>query len=186
MDEQAKKLERFQKKLKKVRMLLMDVDGVLTDGSIILGTGDMELKCFNVQDGMGITLARYGGIKVGIITGRSSEAVTRRAEELHFDVLFQNARDKMDAYEEILSRYDLPDRQVCFIGDDLLDLPLLKRAGFPCCVPNAHKDVIGYADYVTKASGGRGAVREIIDMILKKSGLWHKATKKYTRGKDIK
>jgi len=174
MDEQAKKLERFQKKLKKVRMLLMDVDGVLTDGSIILGTGDMELKCFNVQDGMGITLARYGGIKVGIITGRSSEAVTRRAEELHFDVLFQNARDKMDAYEEILSRYDLPDRQVCFIGDDIQDIAVMEKAGVSVAVANARQEVRDIADYTTKYSGGKGAVREVVEELLIAQGKWEK------------
>jgi 3-deoxy-D-manno-octulosonate 8-phosphate phosphatase (KDO 8-P phosphatase) len=174
MDEQVKKLERFQKKLKKVRMLLMDVDGVLTDGSIILGTGNMELKCFNVQDGMGITLARYGDIKVGIITGRSSEAVTRRAEELHFDVLYQNARDKMDAYEEILTRYDLPDRQVCFIGDDIQDIAVMEKAGVSVAVANARQEVRDIADYTTNYSGGKGAVREVVEELLIAQGKWEK------------
>jgi len=174
MDDRELNLERFRKKLKKVRMLLMDVDGVLTDGSIILGSGALELKVFNVQDGMGITLARYGGIKVGVITGRSSEAVTRRAEELHFDILYQNAKDKIDAYEEIVARYDVADRQVCFIGDDIQDITVMERVGVGVAVANARQEVRDIADYTTKAYGGKGAVREVVEELLIAQSKWEK------------
>jgi 3-deoxy-D-manno-octulosonate 8-phosphate phosphatase (KDO 8-P phosphatase) len=158
--------------LKKVRMILMDVDGVLTGGEIILGNDGQELKVFDVQDGMGLTLARYGGIKLGIITGRSSQAVARRAEELHLDALYQGVTDKMDAYTDILQTYDLRDGEVCYIGDDLLDITVMEEVGVAVAVANARQEVKDIADYVTVAHGGRGAVREVVEMILMAQKKW--------------
>lgn len=155
-------------------MLLMDVDGVLTNGSIILGSSGQEFKIFNVQDGMGITLARMGGLKVGVITGRKSESVTLRAEELHFDVLFQGVQNKMDAYESIIQRYDIQDRDICYIGDDLQDIPVMERAGAGIAVANAREEVKEIADYITRARGGAGAVREAVEEILITQGKWEK------------
>lgn len=163
------------RKAQAVRMLLMDVDGVLTDGGIIHGSGGQEFKRFDVQDGMGITLARAGGIRVGIITGRRSEAVVRRSGELHMDVLVQDAHDKQQAFGDVRARYELEDRAVCYVGDDVLDIPLLRRVGFAVAVANAREEVKETADYVTAASGGRGAIREVVELILKSQGRWEGA-----------
>jgi 3-deoxy-D-manno-octulosonate 8-phosphate phosphatase (KDO 8-P phosphatase) len=170
-------------RLKKIRMLVMDVDGVLTDGGIVLGRDGQELKVFDVQDGMGITLARMGDIKVGIITGRKSEAVSIRAKELHFDALYQNAPDKLEAMTDLLERYNMKDSEVCYIGDDLLDLAVIKRAGVGVAVANARNEVKKIADYVTRNYGGQGAVREIVECILKAQKKWKSVVQKVIEGK---
>lgn len=153
-------------KIERIRLIVLDVDGVLTDGRIVLGTGGMELKSFDTQDGMGTVMARQAGLKVAIITGRESEAVTRRAAELGIDETFQKCVDKLPPYLQLLEKYDLTDEKVACIADDLLDLSILKRAGFKVAVHNARREVKAIADYVTEAKGGRGAVREVVDMIL--------------------
>lgn len=159
-------------KMKKVRMLLLDVDGVLTDGGIILCTGGLECKRFDVQDGLGISMVRMAGIKVGIISRRKSEAVEKRAEELHVDVLFQGVSNKLDVYENILVSYDYSDKHVCYVGDDLTDTPLMKRAGVAIAVANAVPEIKRIADGVTRSEGGHGAVREVTDYIIKAVGEW--------------
>jgi 3-deoxy-D-manno-octulosonate 8-phosphate phosphatase (KDO 8-P phosphatase) len=169
-------------KFKKIRMLIMDVDGVLTEGGIVLGGKGQELKVFDVQDGMGITLARMGGIKVGIITGRQSESVLIRAQELHFDALVQNARNKLDAYKNLLERYDLKDAEICYIGDDLLDLSVMECAGVSIAVANARSEVKKKADYVTRNRGGHGAVREIVEQILKAQRKWDAVLRRVING----
>ena len=168
----GKKRASYHPKLKAIRMLLMDVDGVLTDGGIILGSDGQEFKRFDVQDGMGITLARAGGIRVGVITGRESEAVRRRSQELHLDILIQNAKDKLETFEEIQNSYDVADEAVCYVGDDVLDIPLMHRVGFAVAVANATDEVKKVSDYVTEAAGGRGAIREIVELILKSQKRW--------------
>lgn len=160
----------MKEKLLKIRMLLMDVDGVLTGGEIIYSSSGEELKKFNIQDGMGITLARMAGLKTGIITGRTSDIVKRRAEELQFDVISQGNFNKLKPYEEIRQRYRLNDDEIAYIGDDLPDLPLLRRVGFSIAVANARDEVKAQCDYITTAEGGNGAVREVIDKILKRQG----------------
>lgn len=145
---------------------MLDVDGVLTDGRIILGSGGMEFKFFDSQDGMGITLAQQAGLKIAIITGRESEAVSRRAVELKIDDIFQNCPDKLPPYLQLLNKYGLTDEEATCVADDLIDLPILRRAGFKVAVGNAVEEVKEMADYVTEAKGGRGAVREVVDLIL--------------------
>ena len=167
----------LKNRIRKIRMLLFDVDGVLTEGGIILGTEGQELKIFNVQDGMGITLARMGGLKVGIITGRKSEAVATRAKELHFDVLYQGEEDKLTAYKRIMESYDLDDKEICYMGDDLLDLRILKKAGVAASPANARDEVQKVSEIVTMASGGRGAVRELVELVLRIQGKWDKLLK---------
>ena len=159
-------------KLKNIRILLMDVDGVLTDGSIILGAGDQEFKKFDVQDGMGITLARMGGLKVGILTGRQSEAVEKRAKELRVDMLYQGNSNKLVSYLDIVKKDNIPENTICFIGDDLLDLSVLRRVGMGVAVANAREEVKKEADYITEKSGGKGAVREVVELILKAQEKW--------------
>jgi 3-deoxy-D-manno-octulosonate 8-phosphate phosphatase (KDO 8-P phosphatase) len=151
-------------------MILFDVDGVLCSGDIsYLDTG-AEIKTFDVQDGMGITLARMAGLKTGIITGRISKAIERRAEELKMDVLKQGSFNKLNPYEDVKREFEIEDEEICYIGDDVLDMPILNLVGFSVTVPNAREEVKAICDYVTIAVGGRGAVRETIDLILKRQG----------------
>ncbi|MGD9898235.1 MAG: KdsC family phosphatase [Calditrichaceae bacterium] len=163
----------MKSKLVKIKMILMDVDGVLTDGGIIYTSSGDELKIFNVQDGMGITLARMGGLKTGIITGRNSELVRRRAEELNFDIVSQGSFDKLGPYRDIKKQFNLKDEEICYIGDDVLDLSILNRVGFSVAVSNARDEVKAACDYITDARGGNGAVREVIDKILKRQEKLH-------------
>ena len=157
----------MRQKISQIKMILMDVDGVLTPGEIIYTSSGDELKMFNVQDGLGITLARLAGLKTGIITGRMSPLVKRRAEELRVDVLSQGSFKKLPEYERIKQDLDLQDHEICYIGDDVLDIPILKKVGFSVAVANARDEVKAICDYVTVAEGGKGAVREVIDRILK-------------------
>lgn len=155
----------------------MDVDGVLTDGQLLFipmpVLGVVEAKSFDAADGAAIGFARRAGIKTGIISGRSSPAVERRAQELHIDFLYQDlGRKKLPALEEILAKSNIPADRICYVGDDVQDLPILKRVGFPVAVSNADPEVISRAAYVTRASGGHGAIREVVEMILKAQGKW--------------
>jgi len=164
--------ESLLRRMKKIRLVLMDVDGVLTDGGLVLGSSGQEFKVFHVQDGLGITLGRKAGLKMGILTGRTSEAVTRRAEELHMDICVQGAYHKLEAYEDILKRHGFQDDEVCYIGDDLLDLPVLRRVGFAAAVADARLEIRKIVHHVAANPGGRGAVREVIEKILKAQSTW--------------
>ena len=155
-------------KLLNIKLILMDVDGVLTNGDIVYSSSGEELKRFNIQDGMGITLARMAGLKTGIVTSRESEMVKRRAEELKIDIISQGNSNKLIPYKEIQKNQGLKDDEIAYIGDDLPDLCILKRAGFAAAVANARDEVKAVCDYVTIAEGGNGAIREIIEMILKR------------------
>ena len=159
-------------KLKKIKLLVMDVDGVLTDGKIVVDAQGKELKFFDVQDGFGLVLLRQAGIKTAILSARSSPAVTARAEDLKIDKICQDAYPKTNAYERLTRELGCTDEQVCFMGDDLPDLPVLKRVGFAVAVPNAVTELKKAADYVTVQRGGAGAVREVIELILKSQGKW--------------
>ncbi len=169
----------LKKKSNKIKLLLLDVDGVLTDGSIILGEPNQELKIFNIKDGLGIKLAQVSGIKVGIITGRTSEAVKKRAEELDIKILYQGKADKIEAYEQIKNDLNLQDDQIAYIGDDLNDLKLIQRVGLSCAMNDGCDEVKAKAVYITKNPSGKGAVREVIEMILKRQGKWENLIQKY-------
>jgi len=162
------------RRAKKIRLLLLDVDGVLTDGSISLlseGQGRArEIKTFNSLDGAGLRLAKMVGLRTGIITGRKSAAVTARGRELDMDFVVQDAFQKLPAFEKILRRARLKPEQVCFVGDDVTDLPVMARVGLAVAVANAHPEAKKRAHYVTRAAGGHGAVREVIDLILRAQG----------------
>jgi 3-deoxy-D-manno-octulosonate 8-phosphate phosphatase (KDO 8-P phosphatase) len=157
-----------------IQLILMDVDGVLTNGKIVYTSNGEELKEFNVQDGMGITLARMAGLKTGIITGRHSPMVAKRAKELKFDVISQGHFNKLPEYEKIKKELNMDDSQIAYIGDDLLDIPILKRVGFSIAVANARDEVKAVCNDVTIAAGGNGAVREMIDKILKRQNKMEK------------
>jgi len=152
---------------KRIKMIIMDVDGVLTDGRIILGSTGEELKNFYVQDGQGIDLALQKGLVIALVSGRRSEVVKRRAKELKISEVHQNISEKIKIYRKILKKYSLKDKEVAYIGDDLGDIPPLRKAGLAISPVNGVEKVKGIVHYVTRASGGRGAVREAIDIILK-------------------
>ena len=157
----------IQSRVKKIKLLLLDVDGVLTDGRIILDSSGHELKAFHVRDGHGIKLAQRAGIMVGIVTGRSSEVVSLRAKELGIQEVHQGAHDKIIVYEALLEKYNLQDSEVAYMGDDIVDNDVLRRVGFAVTVSDSDPAVKPYVDMITKAPGGRGAVREFINLILK-------------------
>jgi 3-deoxy-D-manno-octulosonate 8-phosphate phosphatase (KDO 8-P phosphatase) len=158
-------------RLRRVKLFLTDVDGVMTDGNVFI-TRDGEFKQFSIQDGLGLVLLRKSGIKVGWISARPSEVTTRRAEELKIDFLSQKKESKVSAAEEILAAAGVSWPEVCFVGDDIVDLCLLKRAGLAVAVANAIDEAKAMAHYVTKAPGGHGGVREVVTMILKAQGKW--------------
>ncbi|MBI3875706.1 MAG: HAD hydrolase family protein [Verrucomicrobia bacterium] len=155
-----------------MKLLLCDVDGILTDASVFISESGEEVKRFHIQDGLGIVLLRRNGIKVGWISARPSGATTRRAEELKIDFLHQDKGGKLNAVEEILSKSQLAWDELCFMGDDVVDLAVLKRAGVAVSVPAAVAEAKSLAHHVTQARGGHGAVREVAEMILKAQGKW--------------
>ena len=161
---------------RKVRLLLMDVDGVLTDGTVYLqsfpGEIALEMKAFHSQDGAGLKLARIAGLRTGIITGRESAATARRAQENGMEFIYQGRDEKGAPYEEILRLARVSDAEVAYIGDDLPDLPVLQRVGLAVAVANAVPEVKSVAHLVTKRQGGEAAVREVIEFILKAQGKW--------------
>jgi 3-deoxy-D-manno-octulosonate 8-phosphate phosphatase (KDO 8-P phosphatase) len=154
-----------------VKLLLLDVDGVLTDGSIFLSHEGKESKAFNTQDGFGLRLLAEAGIDCGVITARSSETVTRRAQDLKMRFVFQGVGNKLTAFKEILGKSALKPFEVAYMGDDWLDLVLLSRVGFAAAPANAVAEVRSAVHYVTQKPGGSGAVREVCDLILEAKGL---------------
>jgi 3-deoxy-D-manno-octulosonate 8-phosphate phosphatase (KDO 8-P phosphatase) len=166
-------------RLKQVRMLLLDVDGVLTDGRIIYDDRGVETKEFNVKDGLGIRMLLTAGIAVGIVTGRSCPALTHRCRNLGIDLVLDGVQNKAETLERILGNHPLAPEEVAFMGDDLPDLPLMRRVGLSIAVADAHPLVAAHAHVVTVAKGGGGAVREISEAILKAQGLWEKALDRF-------
>lgn len=165
--------------LSKIKLLLLDVDGVLTDGRIIYDSEGGETKSFDVKDGHGLKLLQRAGIRVGIITGRQSAIVARRAEELGIELVYQGAKDKSLPFNEIMQKLALAPEEIAYVGDDIVDLPVMRKVGFAATVADAVDDVKPFADMVTRLPGGRGAVREICDFILKESGRWSAVTRHY-------
>ena len=157
---------------KNIKLVIFDVDGVLTDGGIIIDNKGNELKSFHVRDGHGIKMLIRSGINVALITGRSSKVVEKRARELGITDVFQRSFDKRKAYEQLAEKYSLHDSEVAYIGDDVVDIPLLQRIGLPVVVADADDEVKENALMVTERGGGRGAAREVCDFILKAKGYW--------------
>lgn len=169
----------WKDRAKKIRLLLLDVDGVLTDGRIVYDGRGREVKSFDIKDGQGIKLCQQAGLQVGILSGRKSSAVRFRAKELGMAILFQKAVDKAKALEGILQKNKIRADQICFMGDDLVDLPVFSRVGLAVAVADGVQEVKANAHYVTHRSGGRGAVREICELILKAQGKWKLVTSKF-------
>lgn len=166
----------LKKRAAQIKLLLMDVDGTMTDGSVTLlsqtdGTA-LEIKTFDAHDGQGLTLAHTAGLRTGCITGRKSNALLRRAHEMKMEFIYMRQPLKMPAYEEILQKAGIPDSAVAYVGDDLPDIPLMRRTGLAIAVGDAVPEVKHAAHYTTKALAGHGAIREAVELILKSKGIW--------------
>jgi 3-deoxy-D-manno-octulosonate 8-phosphate phosphatase (KDO 8-P phosphatase) len=165
-----------RKRARQIQVVLMDVDGTITDGGVTLlsaadGTA-LEIKTFDAHDGQGLTLAHTAGLRTGVITGRGSAALRRRARELDIEFVYEKQPQKIAAYEEILKKTGVPESAVAYLGDDLPDLTVMRRVGLAVAVGDAVVEVKEAAHFVTKAVGGRGAARELIELILKSKGIW--------------
>ena len=171
-----------RKRAKQVRILLMDVDGTLTTGAVsLLSQADgsaLEIKTFDAHDGQGLSLAHTAGIRTGVITGRESAAARRRARELDIEFVYEKQPTKIEAYEEILKKTGAAESEVAFLGDDLPDLPVMRRVGLAVAVGDATLEVKLAAHFVTKAIGGKGAARELVELILKSKGIWEEMIEK--------
>jgi 3-deoxy-D-manno-octulosonate 8-phosphate phosphatase (KDO 8-P phosphatase) len=159
--------------LRRIRLFLCDVDGVLTDGSVFIG-GREEIKRFNIQDGLGLVRLRRAGLKVGWVSNRPSPATARRARELKIDFLRQEKGSKVSVVERLLAQTGFGWDEVCYMGDDIVDLGVLKRAGVAVAVANGVAEARAAADYITRAGGGQGAVREVVELVLKAQNKWRR------------
>jgi 3-deoxy-D-manno-octulosonate 8-phosphate phosphatase (KDO 8-P phosphatase) len=166
-------------RLADIRLLLLDVDGVLTDGGIIYDANGVETKVFNVRDGHGIKMLQRHGIEVGIITGRTSAVVDIRARELGIVLVYQGALKKLESYQDVKLKTGFDDSQIAYVGDDVIDVPVMRRVIFAAAPADALNEARSAAHYVTSLAGGRGAVREVCDMILKGRGLWAEVADRY-------
>jgi 3-deoxy-D-manno-octulosonate 8-phosphate phosphatase (KDO 8-P phosphatase) len=166
---------------RKIRLLVLDCDGVLTDGRIIMLPGGDETKAFDVKDGHAMVMAEKAGLRVAIISGRKSSVVRARAKELRVAHLHEMAWVKTEPYEQMLAEEGLTDEEVCYVGDDVVDIPLLRRAGLAVAVADAVEEVKRHSHLITVRAGGRGAVREVIELLLRAQGRWEEALACYLR-----
>lgn len=164
---------------KRVKLVVFDVDGVLTDGRIIIDDKGIESKFFNVRDGHGIKLLHRAGLIVAIVTGRTSDVVTHRAKELGITHIYQGSLKKADTMDDLIKETGLSSEEIAFVGDDLIDIPVMRRVGLACAVSDSSPETISFAHIVTERNGGRGAAREVCEFILKAQGLWEEVTKSY-------
>ncbi|MFQ5585991.1 MAG: KdsC family phosphatase [Thermodesulfobacteriota bacterium] len=171
--------DQCREKAGKIRILALDVDGVMTDGKIVYDDDRRQLKFFDVKDGHGIKLLMRGGVDVAIITSRESRVVLHRARDLGIELVYQKALKKVDAFEELMRVKGVAAEEVAYVGDDLIDLPVFRRAGLSVAVADAVREVREQADYVTERRGGNGAVREICELILRLQGRWEEVTARY-------
>jgi 3-deoxy-D-manno-octulosonate 8-phosphate phosphatase (KDO 8-P phosphatase) len=175
-------LSSIKRRAAHIRLLLMDCDGVLTDGRLwLLDSGD-EQKSFSVRDGLGLELWHRAGLKSGIISGRSSSAVERRARTLGVEYVRQGSEDKIRDFEELVALAGVEENEVAFVGDDFNDIPLMRRSELALAVADASEETIAAAHYVTHARGGFGAVREVVELILRAQGRWEEVTERYLKG----
>jgi len=171
----------IERRASRIKLLLVDCDGVLTDGRLWLTDDGDEQKSFNTHDGLGLSLLHRAGIKSGIITGRNSRAVARRAQELGIEFVCQGSPNKIAAFEQLLKEAGVDENEVAYVGDDLPDIPIMNRAALAVAVADAVEETRAVAHYVTRARGGRGAVREVIEIILKSQGRWHDLVEDYLK-----
>ena len=172
---------KIRDKARKIKLLLLDVDGVLTDGGIVMDDRGEEIKRFDVRDGHGIRLLLRAGIQAALITGRKSKVVSHRARDLGIRLVYQRAYDKLEVYEKIKHKTRLTDEEIAYVGDDIVDLPVLRRAGLAMTVRDCWVPLKDRVDYVAAGKGGHGAVREIVELLLKAQGRWEVVSRKYYR-----
>jgi 3-deoxy-D-manno-octulosonate 8-phosphate phosphatase (KDO 8-P phosphatase) len=172
-------METLLEKAKSIRLVIFDVDGVLTNGTLIYGPNGTESKTFNTQDGMGLRLLLRTSVEIAIITARSSDVVEKRMQDLGIKHVYQGCTDKLIAYDDLKQKLNVADHEIAYVGDDLPDLPGLLRAGLSVTVPNAPKVMHQYADWMTKAKGGKGAAREVCDLIMQAQGTYQPAVNAY-------
>ncbi len=165
-------------KAKNIKLVILDVDGVMTDGRIVIDDNGVETRNFDIKDGMGVVVMMMSGVEVAIITSKKSGAVRHRAEELKIKRFHEGIRKKTEPYEEMLKEMNITDAEVAYVGDDLVDLSMMKRVGLPIAVNDAVEDVKKHAAWITQARGGYGAVREVAEMILKAQDKWDKVLAK--------
>jgi len=177
----GKKERKLLEIAKGIKLLILDVDGVLTDGGIVLDNEGNEFKTFHVRDGHGIKMLIRAGIIVAIITGRHSKIVERRAKELGITEVYQRCYDKKVAFQHLIEKYSVDPKKVAYMGDDIVDISLLRGSGFSIVVADAADEAKAVAMMVTKNSGGRGAVREVCDFLLKAKGLWEGILDEYSK-----
>jgi len=170
---------KIRRKAQRIKLLLLDVDGVLSDGRIVVDNEGEEMKYFDARDGHGIRLLARAGIEVGLLTGRYSRVVSHRARDLGIRMVYQKVFNKVDVYQKIKRRKHLTDLEVAYVGDDIVDLPVLRRVGLSIAVRDAWEGLKNKVDYVTEQKGGRGAVREVVEMLLHAQGKWGEVTKSY-------
>jgi 3-deoxy-D-manno-octulosonate 8-phosphate phosphatase (KDO 8-P phosphatase) len=176
----------IQEKIRKIKILILDVDGVMTDGRIIMDDDGRQMKNFDVRDGHGLKMIQRYGIKVILLTGRTSDVVTHRAHDLGIKEVYQGSLNKKEVFEKIIHKHKIPEDAFAYLGDDIIDIPVLRRVGFSAAVANAVSVVKKSVDFVTNNPGGRGAVREICDLILQGQGKWPEIASKYEFGEHVK
>ncbi|MEA3332572.1 MAG: HAD-IIIA family hydrolase [Pseudomonadota bacterium] len=169
----------IKNKIIPIKALIMDVDGVLTDGRIIIDSNGVESKQFDVRDGHGLKMLNRSGVSLALLTGRRSPVVSRRAAELGIDIVFQRCHDKLQAFSQISRRLGLDDHEIAYIGDDVVDIPVLLKVGFAATVADADPELVPVVDWQSSRPGGRGAVRELCRMIMQVQGTWNKAMARY-------
>ena len=169
----------IKEKILPIKALIMDVDGVLTDGRIIIDSNGVESKQFDVRDGHGLKMLGRSGVSLALLTGRRSSVVSHRAVELGIGIVFQRCRDKLKAYCQIRERLGLDDHEIAYIGDDVVDIPVLLKVGFAVTVADADPELIPVVDWQSSRPGGRGAVRELCRLIMQVQGSWDKAMARY-------
>ena len=165
----------------RIRMVLLDVDGVLTDGRLFMDSGGNEARCFHVRDGHGIRMGQRAGLEFGIVSGRESRVVTDRAAELSITEVHQKIHDKVECVDRMLSRLGVRHEAVCFVGDDMIDIPVMRRVGLAAAPGDAAPEARDAAHFVAAANGGRGAVREVVELLLRASGKWEQVTDRYLK-----
>ena len=172
-------MQEVLEKAKNIKLVIFDVDGVLTDGSLFYGDDGQEYKAFNSLDGHGMKMLQESGVLIGIITGRTSDVVTHRMKNLKVDHVYQGKLEKLPAYEELIQKLSLKPEQVAYVGDDVVDLPIMIRVGLAIAVPSAHELTKQHANWITTKSAGAGAAREICEFIMKAQGTFESAMEKY-------
>lgn len=168
--------EKLKQKINRIKLVIMDVDGVLTDGKIVYGENLGELKFFNVKDGYGVVLLNKAGIKTAIISAGNKDLIEKRAKDMKVSFVYCT-ENKLDTYRNLKKKLNIDNNSICYIGDDLLDMPVIEKVGFSACVSDATEDVKNNVDYIAHVPGGEGAVREIVEMILKTKNLWEDVIK---------